>query len=214
MAEQRTQIVAPFGVIGISLENLAMYRGDRALFFGVSASIGNGDVLWVRGDNGIGKTTLLGAISGLLSIDEGRLNWSLDERDCSPGDVIAYQPHQSYAKGVLSALEDLAFWSKLHKNTRPLKSVLRTVGLHEQARVRTTKLSAGQKRRLAFAKLIISDKPVWVLDEPVAALDKTGVALIDGLVTKHIERGGAAIIASHGKPRSLSKATRLLTLSA
>ena len=170
--------------------------------------------MWVRGDNGIGKTTLLGAISGLLSIDEGRLNWSLDERDCSPGDVIAYQPHQSYAKGVLSALEDLAFWSKLHKNTRPLKSVLRTVGLHEQARVRTTKLSAGQKRRLAFAKLIISDKPVWVLDEPVAALDKTGVALIDGLVTKHIERGGAAIIASHGKPRSLSKATRLLTLSA
>lgn len=214
MAEYSKQTEALFGAAEISIEDLAMFRGERALFSGVVASIKNGDVLWVRGDNGIGKTTLLGALSGLLSIDEGRINWSLEEQDCSPGDVISYQPHQSYAKGVLSALEDLAFWSKLHKNKRSLQRVLETVGLGKQSGVRTAKLSAGQKRRLAFAKLIISNKPIWILDEPAAALDQAGVVLIDSLVTQHISRGGAAIIASHGKPRSLSQATRLLTLSA
>ena len=213
MAEYSKQTNAPFGDVRISIENLTMFRGERTLFSDVSASIKNGDVLWIRGDNGIGKTTLLRALSGLLSTDEGRIKWNLDQQDCSPGDVIAYQPHQSYAKGVLSAVEDLAFWSKLHKDRHPLKSVLEMVGLGGQTGVRTAKLSAGQKRRLAFAKLIISDKPVWILDEPAAALDKTGVALIDSLVTRHISRGGATIIASHGKPRSLSQSTRLLTLS-
>ena len=109
MAEYSKQTNAPFGDVRISIENLTMFRGERTLFSDVSASIKNGDVLWIRGDNGIGKTTLLRALSGLLSTDEGRIKWNLDQQDCSPGDVIAYQPHQSYAKGVLSAVEDSHF---------------------------------------------------------------------------------------------------------
>ena len=88
------------------------------------------------------------------------------------------------------------------------------VGLSEQADITTQNLSAGQRRRLALAKLIISQKPIWIMDEPGAAMDNSGVQLIDRLIAQHIERGGIAIIASHDTSRKLSTHTRRLTLEA
>jgi len=196
----------------IKAENLMMSRGGQTLFSGLSTSVKNGDILWVQGENGIGKTTLLGAITGLFRPDNGTMSWSLNAKLCDPSRLIAYQPHQSYAKPSLTTWEDLDFWADIYDTQSLLKPALDKVGLVSKSDVITGALSAGQKRRLALAKLIISQKPVWIMDEPSAAMDKDGAALIDDLIQTHVVRGGAAIIASHSPVRSLSRSTRKLTL--
>lgn len=215
MAELFSRRNAPrFNEVAIELIDIAMSRGGVPLFSALSARISNGDILWIRGDNGIGKTTLLGALAGLRRLDTGTIDWTSDKTPCEAGKIIAYQPHLSYAKPALTAQEDLQFWAALHRAQLSSGDVLADVGLETKKHVPTGKLSAGQKRRLALAKLILSNKPVWLLDEPAAAMDSTGTALIDSLLKHHINRGGAAIIASHGAARSISANTRLLTLRA
>ena len=198
----------------IKVSNLSISRGETILFSGLSTSISNGDILWIQGDNGIGKTTLLGALAGLNRADKGIIKWSANDHSCQAGDICAYQPHQSYAKGALTAHEDLAFWAKLYGMSSLTNRALEKVGLKEKANVPTQHLSAGQKRRLALAKLLISQKPIWIMDEPAAALDSDGTELIDNLVQTHVAKGGAAIIASHSGARALSGATRALTMRA
>lgn len=202
-----------FDKVAIELTDIAMSRGGTPLFSGLSTRINMRDILWIQGDNGIGKTTLLGALAGLHRTDTGTVNWTSENTPCQASKIIAYQPHQSYAKPTLTVREDLRFWARLHGADIPLDDVLRGVGLEAKANLRTGKLSAGQKKRLALAKLIISNKPIWLLDEPAAAMDEVGTALIDCLLEAHINRGGAAIIATHEAARSISSSTRLLTLS-
>lgn len=196
----------------LKVTNLAMSRGDNTLFQGLSASVETGDVLWVQGDNGIGKTTLLEALAGLSRPKAGDVIWVEGEQPTSPNQLIAYQPHRSFAKGALTAKEDISFWAKLNGTYALMDTALAYVGLSERHNVPTQNLSAGQRRRLALAKLILSQKPIWILDEPGAAMDKDGNALVDDLITKHIARGGSAIIASHDTTRKLSVNTRKLTL--
>ncbi len=198
----------------LKVSDLSISRGGTPLFAGLSTSVSNGDILWIQGDNGIGKTTLLGALAGLNRAETGTVEWSADNQPCEARDICAYQPHKSYAKPSLTAHEDLTFWAKLHGTLSLTHHALEKVSLGPKANVRTQHLSAGQKRRLALAKLIISQKPIWIMDEPAAALDSDGTALIDELVQAHIARGGAAIIASHSGARVLSSATRTLTLRA
>ena len=215
MAELFSRIgVTDFGTVSIGITDLTMSRGNVALFSGLSVHVTNKDILWIQGDNGIGKTTLLGALAGLHNFDAGSISWMADSKSCEAGHIIAYQPHQSYAKAALTTQEDLMFWAKLHQSHYPIDVALHDVGLQSKIDVRTGKLSAGQKRRLSLAKLLISEKPIWVMDEPAAAMDSDGVALIDRLIEAHTKRGGVAIIASHGAARSLSQATRILTLKA
>jgi len=215
MAELFSRRGAPdFSEVSIEINNLAMSRGGTPLFSGISTRVTNGDILWIQGDNGIGKTTLLGALAGLHMVDAGDISWRLDKTPCDPGHILAYQPHQTYAKAALTAREDLSFWATLYQTQIPPSEALDVVGLDTKANVRTGKLSAGQKRRLAMAKLIISGKPIWILDEPAAAMDQDGLVLIDTLLKRHSAQGGVAIIASHGAARRLSQATRILTLRA
>jgi len=191
---------------------LAMSRGDIELFRGISITLEAGNVLWMQGSNGIGKTTLLEALAGLSRPDKGDTRWMYNAVPCNPSDIIAYQAHKSSAKASLTAEEDLSFWAKLYGHKTQSADALHYVGLKEKASVATQKLSAGQKRRLALAKLIVSQKPIWIMDEPDAALDMVGTELIDTLVKAHIERGGSVIIASHNSPRHLSNNTLKLTL--
>jgi len=215
MAELFSRMNAPdFDEISLQLTDLEMSRGGTSLFAGLSTSVTNGDVLWIQGDNGIGKTTLLGALAGLNTIDNGKILWAQNKTPCDPGHIAAYQPHQSYAKASLTAREDLKFWSGFFQTRISVNEALSAVGLSTKSNVRTGRLSAGQKRRLALAKLIVSEKPLWLLDEPAAAMDQDGIELIDKLLKHHITRGGAAIMASHGAARPLSQATRILTLRA
>jgi len=214
MAELFSRRSAPYENVSIHISGIAMSRGGTPLFSDLTTTIKNGDILWIQGDNGIGKTTLLGAVAGLHAIEAGNILWTHSERPCEASNIAAYQPHQSYAKPALTAHEDLNFWTKLYQSPISAEEALDAVGLKTKAKVRTAKLSAGQKRRLALAKLIVSEKPIWILDEPAAAMDQDGLTLIDSLLKGHIARGGSAVIASHGAVRSLSQATRVLTLRA
>jgi len=194
--------------------NLSMLRGENVLFEGLSARVNTGDVLWIQGDNGIGKTTLLEAFAGLSRPDAGDVSWIEDEQLSSANRIITYQPHKSFAKAALTTKEDLGFWAKIYGTAALTDTVLEVVGLSNRHNVPSQNLSAGQRRRLALAKLIISQKPIWIMDEPGAAMDIGGIKLIDNLISQHIERGGSAIIASHDSPRKLSTNTRKLTLRA
>lgn len=174
----------------------------------------SGDVFWIQGDNGIGKTTLLEALAGLSRPDGGDVSWLYNEQVMTANRLVAYQPHKSFAKAALSAKEDLSFWARINSTSALIDVVLNYVGLSDRCDVPTQNLSAGQRRRLALAKLIISQKPIWIMDEPSAAMDASGVNLIDDIIHQHISRGGIAIIASHDSTRKLSAHTRKLTLSA
>lgn len=193
---------------------LTMSRGETTLFEGLSAYVGSGDVLWIQGDNGIGKTTLLGALAGLLRPEDGNISWFDDNYASRASDLVAYQPHKSFAKALFSAKEDLFFWGEIYGTSALTDRALDYVCLSNRSCVSTVKLSAGQRRRLALAKLIISQKPIWIMDEPSAAMDLRGKALIDDIISKHVDRGGSVIIATHEAPRKLGAHTRKLTLCA
>jgi len=196
----------------LEASNLAMSRGDNVLFEGLSATVSSGDVLWIQGDNGIGKTTLLEAFAGLSRPDAGELFWCQGDTQTPASQVIAYQPHRSFAKTTMTAREDLMFWSKIYGLEDFTDEAFDYVDLSARLDVPTQNLSAGQRRRLALAKLVISGKPIWIMDEPGAAMDKGGAALIDDLISRHIKRGGCAIIASHDSPRKLGVRTHKLIL--
>lgn len=201
-------------VAQIEVNLLSLSRGEKRLIEDLTVTLSSGDILWAQGDNGIGKTTLLEALAGLRRPDNGSITWHKNGNAVSPSKLAAYQPHRSYAKPVLSAVEDLNFWAGLSKTKDLVEETIEHVGLLGRAKIAAHDLSAGQKRRLALAKLILSQKPVWIMDEPAAAMDKSGVDLIDDLIQKHISRGGIAIIASHDAARDLSAHTRKLTLKA
>ena len=196
----------------LEVSGLTMSRGDNVLFEGLNAKISSRDVLWVQGNNGIGKTTLLEALAGLARPDAGQITWLKGDTPTFHNNLVAYQPHLSFAKSNLSAIEDLTFWAKIYKSAELVEMTLKAVGLLTKQSVPTQRLSAGQRRRLALAKLIISSKPLWIMDEPNAAMDEEGVDLINELIKTHINRGGSAIIASHELTRKLSTNTRTLTL--
>ena len=198
----------------VSTEALALSRGGIELFSNITVSITSEEILWIHGGNGIGKTTLLEGLCGLLRPDAGRIDWLEQSAPCKASDIISYQPHLSFAKAVMHAGEELSFWAKMHGAEALTNPALDYVGLTPKAHVPCGKLSAGQKRRLALAKLIVSQKPIWVMDEPTAAIDKAGRDMVDALIGAHIARGGGAIIASHNPARALGPKVRKLTLEA
>jgi len=115
----------------LKANRLSMSRGGALLFEGVSLNLGPGDVLWVKGDNGIGKTTLLEALSGLSRPETGTVNWQLDAIEVPVSHIAAYQPHRSFAKSALTAKEDLAFWAQIYGNLDGLDTVIESVGLKD-----------------------------------------------------------------------------------
>ena len=115
---------------------------------------------------------------------------------------------------MLSVAEELTFWSELLGFQGSVRDILSRIGLEGKHSLPTRSLSAGQKRRLAIARLLVSGKPLWIMDEPTAALDASGQTLIYDVIDEHITSGGAAIIASHGKAQRLGHKASLLTLEA
>ena len=196
----------------LEVTNLTMARGGRTLFQDISAQVKSRDVLWVQGDNGIGKTTLLEALAGLSHPDDGDVSWFEEGQLSLASSVTAYQPYKGYEKASLTTKEDLSFWAKIYNTSALAVASLHYVGLDAHNDVPSHKLSAGQRRRLALAKLIISQKPIWLMDEPSAAMDSDGITLIDTVIRQHVERGGSAIIASHDNAHKLGVKTRKLTL--
>lgn len=189
-------------ISSLTAENLACVRGERQLFDGLSFSVKAGQALAVEGANGAGKTSLLRLIAGFLAPDAGRIlvKTGAGESDDAEerGRLVGWLGHLDGLKPQLMALEQLAFYARLHAvRDAKLPSLLAEVGLARQAELPCRYLSAGQKRRLALARLLVSKRPLWLLDEPFAALDTSGQALVANAMARHCKEGGIIIAATH-----------------
>jgi len=157
------------------------------LLHGMSFSVSHGEALLVRGENGIGKTSLLRCISGLQAPKSGSIELS---------QTLAYAAHVDGIKGSLSVMENLQFWSHIYGGSNP-KPALETYNLSDFAQRPAGNLSAGQKRRLGLARLLVSGAKLWVLDEPTVSLDAKNVLLFLRVLRDHLDGGGAAVLSSH-----------------
>ncbi|MEZ5888336.1 MAG: heme ABC exporter ATP-binding protein CcmA [Paracoccaceae bacterium] len=167
---------------------LSVARGGIAILAGLGFAVTAGNALVLRGPNGIGKTTVLRTIAGLQPVLTGRV---------APGpDQIAWAGHADAVKATLTVRENLAFWAAIY-GAGDVGSALADLHLTDLADRPAQTLSAGQKRRLGLARLLLSDRPIWVLDEPTVSLDVATVAHFATLLARHLQRGGAALLTSH-----------------
>ncbi|HEX6958865.1 MAG TPA: heme ABC exporter ATP-binding protein CcmA [Ferrovibrio sp.] len=189
----------------LAVEKLACIRGERQLFQDVSFRLAAGEALLLHGPNGSGKSSLLRMLAGFLKPAAGRIAW---DSTAIGDDVEAhrsrlhYLGHQDAVKPQLSAEDHLIFWARLFGHSAPeaatqTAAALESCGLQRQRRLPGRYLSAGQKRRLALARLLISPAPLWLLDEPTNALDTAAVAWLGETLARHRDGGGMVILASH-----------------
>lgn len=171
----------------LRVSDLSCARGGLIVLQGVSLTLRAGRALILRGPNGSGKTTLLRTLAGLQSPVAGRVE--------VPEDAVTYASHLDGLKATLTVRENLSFWARVHD--RPLGDALVRMNLDRLADRPAQALSAGQKRRLGLARLLVTGRPVWLLDEPTVSLDAASVALFGAVLQQHLAGGGAAVIATH-----------------
>ena len=174
--------------MNLRVENLTISRGGIPVLEGLNFALESGKALILRGPNGVGKTTLLRTVARLQPPVEG-------EVICDP-EAIAYAAHSDGLKTTLSVTENLEFWASVF-GTGDITPALKGFDLEGLADRHAGGLSAGQKRRLGLARLLVTGRPVWVLDEPTVSLDVASVQMFADAVRKHLEGGGSALIATH-----------------
>ena len=183
----------------LSAEYLRCVRGGREIFAGLDLSVAGGEALAITGGNGAGKTSLLRMIAGLLSPAGGVCALTGADDELTLAEQAHYLGHRDALKPSLSVRENLSFWRDFLGGDRgDVVSSLRAVGLVHAIDLPAVVLSAGQRRRLSFARLLAVKRPVWLLDEPLSALDAAGQALVAGLMTAHLSGGGMILAATHG----------------
>jgi heme exporter protein A len=174
-------------------------RGGREVFSNLDFEAASGKALAVTGPNGAGKTSLLRLIAGLLAPSDGSIALEGGDAELALAEQTHYLGHRDALKPALSVLENLGFWLDFLGGAaeRPQKA-LELVGLDHTAHLPAAYLSAGQRRRLSLARLLAVHRPIWLLDEPAAALDAAGQAMIAGLMRDHLARDGLIVAATHG----------------
>lgn len=172
----------------LRVKNLTCTRGGVAVLSGIGFVVKAGEVLVLRGPNGSGKTTLLRTIAGLQPARTGSIE--------VPPDSIAYGAHADGLKATLTVAENLEFWAGIY-GTGAIDAALAAFELEPLAERQAQNLSAGQKRRLGLARLLVTGRTFWALDEPTVSLDRESVAMFAEVVTEHLSRGGGALIATH-----------------
>lgn len=172
----------------LAVHDLAVARAGVPVLQAVGFALTAGRALVLRGPNGIGKTTLLRTVAGLQPPLQGRVE--------AGAEAVAYAAHADGLKATLTVTENLAFWAQVF-GTDAVEQALDQMNLRELANRRAANLSAGQKRRLGLARLLVTGRPVWVMDEPTVSLDAASVQLFAGVVRGHLAAGGAALIATH-----------------
>lgn len=170
------------------VRDLAVARGGVPVLAGVSFSVASGRALILRGPNGVGKTTLLRTVAGLQPPVTGSVTGAEDQ--------VAYAAHADGLKAMLTVRENLEFWAAVFGQSG-VEAALEAFDLVHLVDRRAGALSAGQKRRLGLARLLVTGRPIWVLDEPTVSLDTASVALFVEAVRRHLGSGGLALIATH-----------------
>ena len=186
----------------LSATGLRSVRGERELFSDLSFGLHAGELLQIHGANGSGKTTLLRIICRLTHADAGELYWNgapVSGRHQAYVSELHYLGHLNGIKLDLSPLENLSFSASLNGTAPriPLADALEKVALYGFENEPARTLSAGQRRRIGLASLLVSTAKVWILDEPFTALDVAGIGILEGLLHEHLESGGMVILASH-----------------
>ena len=183
--------------------DLTVRRGSEVLFKALSFELLAGQLIWLRGSNGSGKTSLLRVIAGLSQPDGGQIRWGTQALAASEAyqSRRVYMGHGNALKDDLTALEALQFLTTVHGRTctrDSLESALRHMGVFHRRKLPVRMLSQGQRRRVALARLVLEKDPgFWVLDEPFDALDDSGMSLVQQLFKTNVERGGTVLFTSH-----------------
>ncbi len=188
--------------MGLGVEQVHVWRGDRHVLKGVSLTLAPRQLLHIRGPNGSGKTTLLRVACGLLRPEQGEVRWGrepISKVRLEYQAMLAYASHEPALKGDLTALENLRFAVGLKRrlSSDELRASLQQTGVAGCADLPARVLSAGQRRRVAMARVLAMGAALWLLDEPFTNLDTAGVELMSALLRSHVERGGAALVVAH-----------------
>ncbi len=196
-------MIADWRACHLEAHDLTLMRGDSLLFANLSLNVNSGEALALRGPNGSGKTSLLRVLAGLTRPDSGRIRWcGYDAIALAPARRSAtfYAGHAQALKDDLNVAENLDFQLQLDGVDIAAKTrdhALECAGLWTRRHLSIKKLSQGQKRRVGLARMMLAQRPLWLLDEPTNALDAEGAAWFGELVRAHLAAGGMAIIASH-----------------
>lgn len=180
--------------VGVRADALAIQRGARLLFMDLSFAAQSGDYLEIRGANGAGKTSLLRAIAGFLRPAAGRISFENAEE---PALALHYVGHLNGLKGGVSPRAHMRYWAGLFEGAGAIEAAAATLGVTSLLDLPARVLSQGQQRRVALTRLLIAPRPIWLLDEPAAALDTAGRTSVADLVTSHCGRGGVVLAAVH-----------------
>lgn len=172
----------------LNVADLAVSRGGLVILEGLSFAVAPGESVVLRGPNGIGKTTVLRTVAGLQKPVRGRIGTAPES--------IAYAGHADGLKATLTVAENLRFWAQVF-GTQGIGAAMERMDLAPLADRYAGNLSAGQKRRLGLARLLVTGRALWLLDEPTVSLDAASVAVFAGMVRDHLAQGGAAVMATH-----------------
>ena len=185
----------------LSGRDLAIIRGERCLFQGLSFELNRGEMLLLEGQNGSGKTSLMRAIAGMLSLESGEVYWNDEpiqqQRQAFHGSLV-WLAHRTGLKSDLTVLENLRFERSLRAQSDAEHDIVfERLGISRLKKLPLRSLSAGQQRRVALARMLLADVPLWLMDEPFTNLDREGRELVMKLADEHLERGGLCVMAAH-----------------
>jgi heme exporter protein A len=199
---------------GLSVSEVHVWRGERHVLKGVSLELHPRQLLHVSGPNGAGKTTLLRVLCGLLTPEHGAVAWlgrPIAKSRAEFHSILAYASHDPALKGDLTSLENLRYSVGLRRRVTnaELRASLGRTGAEECADLPARVLSAGQRRRVAMARIIATGAALWLLDEPFTNLDSAGSALLSGLLAEHVQGGGLAVVVAHHEIELAGEVRRL-----
>ena len=201
----------------LEARGLHLWRGETHVLRGVSFTAAAGEAVHVSGPNGAGKTSLLRTLAGFLWPEEGEIRWNgapvAADRDGYAGQT-AYLGHENALKGDLTVWENLHYLVRLRRavSEAEIATTLERLGLPGRAQRPVRTLSAGQRRRVAMARTVLSGAPLWLLDEPFTNLDVAATGTLCGLIEEHVAGGGIVLYTAHGAV-SLAGGTRRLELA-
>lgn len=182
----------------LTLEEVAVRRGGRQLFAGVGLDLAPGEACALTGPNGVGKTSLLRAVAGLVAVEAGEISFSDHDPAEARASLLHFQGYQDGLKPARTAREELAFWSRWGGGSQAqLTEAIDTLALSPLLDLEIRRLSAGQRRRLSLARLLAAPRPLWLLDEPLSPLDAVWRARFGEIMAQHLTRGGLILAAVH-----------------